>query len=624
LNNTYTYHPKDKTPGWSVLSHGCTIYASAVGFGQLDDHNVVDDIKTDKHNKVFGKDMFREMTSEKWNTDNVRKLEQVTSSLMTLNDMPIIDDSDQYIESSTKSGQHFILTGSGTVTSPINGDVVEEFVAPQVMDYWDDETAMVPGKINLPRNNIGLVRNSEFEGIKKVSKSKMVPYPTHSQPAYVKRMNAGTQAVSELFGDKLVLRQVEHDPKDDAKKFAETYFKKNSANNLPEVNIDYNEVAKWIRDRPDGLKILDDLEEVVSSGLDLNAMDKVNVHMKLESRMKDAMMYTYDNKMPETIEEQRIRLIVWQRKGITSIFAPFFQQIKDNLKKVLIDNVVYADGLTPQQLSAIFNQHSADVKNNLFAEDDLKKQDRQTDKTLIATEMEIYKKLGGNARIIKMWQRVHENWRAKGIGLKFKGDASRHTGQATTALGNVVVNLIVKERLVRTLGKRLVIMVVLGDDNLIIARKPITKNMIELNSARHFNMKSEAETSPDCGTFLRMIVYVNSNGQYECGPDFVRLRRRYQVLNGVADASSENVKMRAMSYCCMIGKLPVIEQLVNKRQFDIQLDMWYEYGSLSRALAIKYKTSTASIDGCVNHLAQMMSSDETFLDEKLMFTERGT
>jgi hypothetical protein len=429
-----------------------------------------------------------------------------------------------------------MLVGQGVMTTAICGDFSGKIVGPIEMNYWDDETAMVDGSIPLPKRNIKLRTSDNFSGIKQMNKVTLAQYPSHSQPAYTKRTNAGVAAVSDLFGSHLTLRTVEHNPKEDANLFSKTYFIKESTKHLQSTGIDVKQILQWLRERPDRHQIAKDVEELLSEGFDVHGLDRVKVHMKLESRMKDVLINALkpepvdDIRMPGTIEEQRNRLIVWQRKGITLIFAPLFATLKDNLKRVLKSNVVYTDGMTPNQIAALLN--TVDGRDLILVEDDLAKQDRQTDATLIATEMEIYKILGANPALIEVWSLVHKQWKAKGLGLRFEGDASRHTGQATTALGNVIVNLLVHMHFVQKMGSSLKLMLVLGDDNIMLCKRGVTSKQVSENSARHFNMVSKPFINPHYGTFLRMIVYRNSMGQMECGPDIVRLERRHEVMNG--------------------------------------------------------------------------------------------
>lgn len=62
---------------------------------------------------------------------------------------------------------------------------------------------------------------------------------------------------------------------------------------------------------------------------------------------------------------------------------------------------------------------------------------------MIQIEMAIYLLLGVHPVVLELWQTVHRKWRYKSSSLKGFGFAKRLTGQATTALGNVVVNMIV-------------------------------------------------------------------------------------------------------------------------------------------------------------------------------------
>lgn len=42
---------------------------------------------------------------------------------------------------------------------------------------------------------------------------------------------------------------------------------------------------------------------------------------------------------------------MWLKKGLTAIYAPVFLQIKERLKEILKDNVIYSDGKTLKDLN---------------------------------------------------------------------------------------------------------------------------------------------------------------------------------------------------------------------------------------------------------------------------------
>jgi tRNA A37 threonylcarbamoyladenosine biosynthesis protein TsaE len=543
----------------------------------------------------------------------------VMKSVEGLNSLTIVDWQPTTTDGTTEPDKLWTITGSGTYSDDFNEQPFLDVTAPNIINYWEDETAMVDTTITLPRNDIRLRGGEHFNGIKEVKKTTMVQYPTNSQPNYVQREHCGLQAVADLFGSVLKLRAVEHDPELDADLFIETYAKKNSIKSLPLIQINYDDMMEWLRQRPGNTKIAAEVDQILSEGIDIHGLDRVNVHRKIERRLKDVILGALDEiGMPETIEEQRVRLIVWQQKGITALFAPVFLKAKEHLKRILVDNVIYADGLTPAQLSAILN--TIPGTNITFAEDDLKKQDRQTDATLIATEMAIYRRLGVGCT--KTWELVHRKWRAKGMGYLFEGDASRQTGQCTTAIGNVIVNLLVKMKLVKLLGPTLKMMLVLGDDNIILTTGEITERMISEHSARHFNMRSEPVVRTDHGTFLRMIAYVNSNGVLELGPDVIRLRRGYEVTNGVHDSTDNNLVMRAMSYCCMLGNLKGVRAIIEEKDWPIRPDMWYEWHSLAEATAKKYKCTVEEVHNELNKLLTTIREERLYTYSKTMFTSK--
>jgi len=517
------------------------------------------------------------------------------------------------------TGDHknnILIIGNESITNPINGEVIEETTAPHIMNYWDDETAMVDNVVELPKNDIKLRSNEMFLKYKDQIKGVYRQYPYSSQPAYTKRYLSGLQATSDLYGGKLTLRQVKRNPKEDAEKFAKIYFTKNSLNELEEVNIDYKSILEWLKERPDRMKIAAELEEMWENGLLLEGLEKVNVHKKLESRMRDVLYEAFDTRMPNTIEEQRVRLIAWQKKGISCVFASFFAQIKEHFKRCLKPNIIYTDGMSPRKLSNLLNNYRGE--NVTFVEDDLAKQDRQTDKILIDTEMEIYKLLRGNNSIIDLWHTVHKNWRAKGMNLVFEGTELRFTGQCTTSLGNSIVNLLDHMLLVERQGDNFILMLFLGDDNLMVIKGWITEDEVKLNSARHFNMVSSPVITKYGGIFLRMLVYMNKDGNLEIGPDILRLRRRFEVTNGVSELTEENTKARVMSYLAMLGSNTVTDEVVAKKNLPVKLEKWYDYSTLIMSLARKYRTSHDNIEGSLMALVKMMLMDKPIEIKKII------
>jgi hypothetical protein len=452
-------------------------------------------------------------------------------------------------------------------------------------------------------------------------------YPTVSRPAYTQRHGALVNAANVLYGGTLNIKKHKLSATDEIDRVRDYCYrgdcniliKRNSEN---AIGFDPEATLKWLQEKPGGEATFKEVIDILSEDSSLNAMNKLNIHAKLESRVKDCLADVEKSGEGSHFEmdENRIRMIVWQKKGIAAIFSPIFMKAKERLKELLDPGkIVYADGLTAGEISARCRLVKV-TPETTFAEDDLEKQDRQTDLDQINIEMRIYvEHLGVRPEVIKIWRRAHENWTARNMNVRIKMTGMRQTGQATTALGNAITNLVVKSRLIKKMGKALKLMLLLGDDNVIICNTSITEEDIKLNSGSYYNMISKPYVSGNHGGFLRMILYKSANGTIECGPDFVRLRRRYELTNGVNEASPENMAARTKSYCMMLGNLSAVENLVQSKGYGLELDMWYDYSSVVNALCEKYRMTESEVDNNVAQLLDMMTNQSVYEHKKLMF-----
>lgn len=96
------------------------------------------------------------------------------------------------------------------------------------------------------------------------------------------------------------------------------------------------------------------------------------------------------------------------------------------------------------------------------------KQDRQTDKPIIDVEFLLYELLGLDVNVLQCWKSVHETWRWKSSYSRGTRTAMRTTGQATTALGNVITNMQVHAQFTIDNYDQIQLMLLLGDDNLML------------------------------------------------------------------------------------------------------------------------------------------------------------
>lgn len=146
--------------------------------------------------------------------------------------------------------------------------------------------------------------------------------------------------------------------------------------------------------------------------------------------------------------------------------------------------------------------------------------------------------LGVSAIVLKAWRAVHGQWRFKAPSTTGIGHGMRLTGQATTALGNVIVNMMVHNEFTYTNLGLIQLGLFLGDDMIYLMKHRPSLVNFEENMKCNYNMVTKPELRKGVGLFCRLVVY-NGKISAECGPDFVRLRNRYEFTNGQHEATSE-------------------------------------------------------------------------------------
>jgi UDP:flavonoid glycosyltransferase YjiC (YdhE family) len=454
------------------------------------------------------------------------------------------------------------------------------------VEAFDQVVMIAPSK--------GVVRNREMANeIKSIAKATMTDYPHLARPQLTKMVHQEFNAVSRRLMSVETLRKVEYrlDPKTEFNRCRDVYFKEewpalNRANLEKPIMYDGAAVREWIRTRPGHIAISKELDELLAQGWELNPINRANVHVKLEALLKEEFA-------TQSIRDQALRIIVWQMKGICAIFAPIFAEAKKRIKKWLNRKVLYADGYTPDELSA--RARLIPSRGTILMEDDLSKQDRQTDEQLIECEMYWYIQAGVPVDIVNFWHQTHKNWRFKGKHTSGILNAMRLTGQATTALGNFIVNLMVHSRLLQEHKQIIILVMVLGDDFLCYSNGTIDSSKQGRISKDYYNMVSKAKHSKDEGTFLQMVSYPTEAGTMEIGADIVRLSMKFEVTNGVSEIMGDNLKARIASYVVMVGNCPEMQEVNQRLQLGLNVPTWYRQDAAIRATMIKRNMSEIEV-----------------------------
>jgi hypothetical protein len=379
------------------------------------------------------------------------------------------------------------------------------------------------------------------------------------------------------------------------------------------ISYDTEKTREFLTQRTGFKEIDKELDLIESEGLLLHDLNKVNVHQKLESLLKSKPIRSW--------REQQVRIIVWQSRAVAAIFSPIFKIAKERLKELLDPKILYADGYTPAEISARLRLVQAEGVG--FLEDDGSKQDKRTEHEMLELEMMIYKNvLKVQPEVVDLWWKCHHLWRYKGKYIRGTADAMRQTGQATTAIGNVIVNLIVHKEIAHSLGNDLVLMLVLGDDNLMISKKHIDAATHKRDCAVKWNMVQEATFENTHGTFLQMLVGPNSVGTLQAAPDFLRLRSRFEVMNGVSNNPTETLDARTMSYCMQLGDTKGVREICKANSYPIEPLQYYDFEANIHNCAKKHKVTAEVVRNEYADLLQMMMEKKTHVVQMTHFTHR--
>nr|ASU87377.1 polyprotein [Bell pepper alphaendornavirus] len=490
-----------------------------------------------------------------------------------------------------------------------------EIASYDIMSLWEDTDFSDWNEKFCPRNEAVVKSTNPATHLRVTNKYTMVQYPIYSRPVLTKAANQEFNAITGRLHNITTYRRQNYNVDKELQKFVATYFDADKADILTSFaqnKLTYNDakVLDWLRDRPDSNKVAVELEVILEEGMQLHAINRLNVHLKLESLLKA--------EPASSLKQVKARALLWQCKGYCAIFSHIFKEAKVRLKQMLKPNIVYADGLRADELSARVRLTTG-VKYLL--ENDLAQQDKQTDHEIIKFEMALYKLLGVHDDVITLWHNSHFNWKYKSRTVRGEGDAMRLTGQATTALGNAITNMLVHRRLVNRLGHNLRLFLILGDDGLMFTNTSIDLSRLNNETKIKHNMMCKPHVSNTYGVFCCMIACITQQGNCSLGPDVVRLRRRFECPNGVSETTSENALARAMSYYMMLGATPEVMNEVKVQNLPIQPVKWYDVDSIRSAVAEKYNMSDEEVINEERQLLKMLRERQYFKHEVLHWFE---
>jgi hypothetical protein len=463
-----------------------------------------------------------------------------------------------------------------------------------------------------------LVTREQPQSLSTIRKYTMTKYPIMSRPVISKVCyEEGRSIIGRLYSVQH-LRKLTPEPFKLINKMISVYFIGEASSmlqNMQEQPIVYKpqETLAWIEKHKFTSKVLSEVVDMLSGELSMRPLNMLKIHLKMESLLKEGQL-------PITnFRQQQARIIAWQRYAIAAIFSPIFVEAKARMKTLLKSKFVYTDGLTPSEISNRLRLVPGVVG---FLENDLKKQDRQSDEPILLVEMLMYKLLGVHPELVDNWFMVHDHWSFKSNNYRGRRHMMRTTGQATTALGNLITNFQVHCEFFRRNFHSLGLVVFLGDDMLALLTSRVSTTSLHSYIKTRFNMFSKDHIRSDFGTFCSFIAYKTGQGNAELGPDVVRLKNRFEVTNGVSDVTIANLEARSMSYLMSLGGLANVKEIINRRGLPIRPLQWYSPEPCFQAVAAKYNMSYDQVIGYLDSLLQMIDSCEFYEHEFLVYSSK--
>jgi hypothetical protein len=243
-------------------------------------------------------------------------------------------------------------------------------------------------------------------------------------------------------------------------------------------------------------------------------------------------------------EYQKVQTVVYHDKDINGYFSPLFMEIRNRINSLLKPNVTMFMQKSNEDIEKFVNQffRHGDITN--FLENDYDSYDKSQGYRCLAFEWALYEFVGMNFEDSVMWQNGHMecNMLSMSAGIRMLMYYQRRSGDATTALGNTVVNMATVADSYDISDMHFAIF--LGDDSLVALSGLIDTHGVSEVMASKYGLPAKATQSSHgyiCSNYL-----VPANGVVRVMPDPVKRL----VKLGHCNTVDENVmREKYESYC---------------------------------------------------------------------------
>jgi len=263
------------------------------------------------------------------------------------------------------------------------------------------------------------------------------------------------------------------------------------------------------------------------------AFEEYDVGQYLAMLKSDAKPPLSDKPIHEQIAPQ---VIVYHEKVLSAFYSSIFRVIARRFMSLLRPEWLATLRKDVKDVAAfIAANHPWGEEGLKYLENDFGKFDKSQDRFVFILEAYVFEQLGFNDELLERWLRGHErcNIRALSLGLVLHVEWQRKSGDATTALGNVILNMLSVCYAYRGTVVRWAVF--MGDDSVVCSSCVVASRESLDSLAQVFNLSAKF--------FVNNYVYFASHfylldcesQQVYAVPDGVKRAQRWAVSVSVKD-----------------------------------------------------------------------------------------
>jgi hypothetical protein len=380
-----------------------------------------------------------------------------------------------------------------------------------------------------------------------------------------------------------------------------TYFTNNKLLQLYQddenmITFDYKDTYEWFKEHPNGDIKMEELQDWLKENMETDSLTHVKIFTKVENLVK------WDEDFTDK-EQIKSRTIQAHSYVTSALLSPLFMKVKERLKSLLKKKFMYADGKTVNECTEWLRNFE---QCEYYFDTDLIKQDRQTTKYNIDVEYGIYQLLGLSPEAINIYRASHGQWTFSYNYGKGMCEEQRLSGQATTALGNVINNMLSHWRFVSDNYSSIIFCIMLGDDICMGTSRRLSTDKLKRDLKFLYNMLSKCRWDKDSGNFCRWIITYSDEG-YIMSPDYVRLYFKLCKLPYGGKISEEEIDGRIRSYLSILPDVYELESL--RKQYNSSCVLKHiEYYDSICAVSVHYNIDTEAVESYIQGIINIMSN----------------